>query len=259
MTRTYTIAAVILCTVFLAAGLAQAEKPAKNVEPSVATFAYTPSTEQAPNSQGVTVAVAKASFFPSRVPDADDTWSHQLNLLDKIDPSTGEMLWFAFPQFQNLPARLRKDTAEILFAKGFKVRGPYESYSAIPAADKNTIDLYFIPKMKLIFTQRANKLNRGTDTIDTDIEVEGTVTLEVQKISTHESLWTKSIPLEKIAFTSRMPSAGYNVSDRFDSIMNEVAKGIERQYPTLMGSVAAAIDPQEIKALKKSSTGKTGY
>lgn len=260
-TRSLLVSGVLFFSL-LAAGLVWAEEPVKDVEPYVATFAYTPSTEKSPNSQDITVAVAKASFLASRAPVADELWAYQLKVLGKADPSTGEMLWFAFPQFYNLSAGLRRGVAELLFAKGISVRGPYESYESIPAADKNAIDFYFIPKMKLVFTEHFNKFKRGDDTIDTNIEVSGTILLEAQNMTTRESLWTRTVPLEKIVFTSRMPSSGYYVNDRFNSIMNEVAKGIERQYQTLMSGVSGSIDSQEMRSLKKggaASKGKTGY
>lgn len=262
-TRSLLVSGVLFFSL-LAAGLVWAEEPVKDVEPYVATFAYTPSTEKSPNSQGITVAVAKASFLASRThgADADELWAYQLKVLGKADPSTGEMLWFAFPQFYNLSAGLRRGVAELLFAKGISVRGPYESYESIPAADKNAIDFYFIPKMKLVFTKHSNKFKRGDDTIDTNIEVSGTILLEAQNMTTRESLWTRTVSLEKIVFTSRMPSSGFSTNDRFNSIMNEVAKGIERQYQTLMSSVSGSIDSQEMRSLKEgvaASKGKTGY
>lgn len=265
MIRKYALISGFLIIYLLTAGISlagepQTEEAKQAVEPYVATFAYAPPTEKAPSSQGITVAVAKVSFIASKAPKGNELWAYQIKILGKVDPSTGEMLWFAFPQFQNLMPRLRKDVAEILFAKGFKVRGPYESYEVIPTADKNAIDLYLIPKMKLEFTQQTSKWKRGDDTIDTDIEVDGTITLEAQNMATRELLWTKTVNLEKIAFKSQMSSLSYNVNDRFNSIMNETAKGIERQYQTLMNSVSASIDSQELKSLKKNvDKGKTGY
>lgn len=259
MAKKYSIILIVFI-LSVTSGLAfaeEAKEPGK-IEPYVAAFAYTPPPEKAPNSQGVTVAVAKAGFFPSKVSNADETWTYQLKVISMVDPSTGDMMWFAFPQFYNLSTKLRRDVAEILFAKGFRVRGPYDSYAAIPSADKNAIDLYFIPKMALDFTLNFNKAKRGAETTDTDIEVDGMIKLEAQDMRTRESLWTKTVPLEKITFTSRMPPE-YKVNDRFNSIMNEVAKGIEQQYQTLMSNVSNSIDPQEIKALKKSGKGKTGY
>lgn len=256
------VSSVLLCFL-LAAGLVWAEEPKTNepkakIEPYVAAFAYTPPAEKAPNSQGVAVAVAKASLFSSRVINASELWSYQLKVIGMADPSTGEMMWFAFPQFYNLAGSLRKDVAEILFAKGFKVRGPYDSYDAIPAADKKNIDLYFIPKLELTFTMNY-RTKRAFEGTDTDIEVNGTFTLEVQNMATRESLLRRTVPLERIAFTSHMQPE-YYVNDRFNSIMNEVAKGIERQYPILMNNVSGSIDPQELRSLKKSSAaGKTGY
>lgn len=85
------------------------------------------------------------------------------------------------------------------------------------------------------------------------------MTLDAQNMSTRESLWTKDIPMEKISFTSRLQSLGYNVEDRFNSIMNEVAKSIEQLYQTLMDNVSGAIDIQETTALKKGRKGNTGY
>lgn len=260
-TRSLLVSGVLFFSL-LAAGLVWAEEPVKDVEPYVATFAYTPSTEKAPNSQGITVAVAKASFLASRAPVADEIWAMQLKTIGKADPSTGEMLWFACPQFYNLSAGLRRGVAELLFAKGISVRGPYESYESIPAADKKTIDLYLIPKMKLEFTEPSNMYKRGNGTVDTDVEVNGTIMLEAQNMTTRESLWTRTVPLEKIVFISRMPSSGFSAIYRFNSIMNEVAKGIERQYQTLMSSVSGSIDSQEMRSLKEgvaASKGKTGY
>lgn len=259
--------ALIPCIIVLhlfAAGISLAGEPQSGeatqaVEPYVATFAYAPSPEKAPNSQGVTVTVAKTSFLASETPKGGELWEYQIKVLGKVDPSTGETLWFAFPQFQNLAAKLRRDVAEILFAKGFNVRGPYESPETIPAADKKTIDLYFVPKMKLSFAQQFKKWKKSDKTVDEDIEVYGTIILEAHNIATRELLWTKTIPMEKIAFTSRMSSSGFSANDRFNSIMNEAAKGVERQYPTLMSGVMNAVDSQEIRSLKKSGAGKTGY
>lgn len=262
MNRKCALASGIFVLSILAAGIVWAEEPVKDVEPYVATFAYSPSTEKAPKSQGITVAVAKASFLASRAPVDNELWAYQLKALGKADPSTGEMLWFAFPQFYNLSAGLRRGVAELLFAKGISVRGPYESYDSVPATDKKAIDLYFIPKMKLVFTEHSNKWKRGDDTVDTNIEVNGTILLEAQNMTTRESLWTRTVPLEKIVFISRMPSSGYFAKDRFNSIMNEVAKGIEGQYQTLMSNVSDSIDPQELRSLKKGGAagkGKTGY
>lgn len=262
MNRKCALASGIFVLSILAAGIVWAEEPVKDVEPYVATFAYTPSKEKAPNSQGITVAVARASFLASKTPVNDELWVYQLKLIGKVDPSTGETLWFAFPQFYNLSAGIRRGVAELLFAKGISVRGPYESYESIPAADKKAIDLYFIPKIKLEFAESSNLYKRGDGTVDTDVEVNGTILLEAQNMTTRESLWTRTVPLEKIVFISRMPSTGFSAIYRFNSIMNEVAKGIERQFQTLMTSVSGSIDPQELRSLKKGGAagkGKTGY
>ena len=180
----------------------------KNVDPYVAAFPYAPSAEKAPNSQGITVAIAKPSFFAAKVPEGDETWAHQIRILNKVDPSTGEMLWFAFPQFQNLTIKFRKDVAEIVFAKGFKVRGPYESWETIPAADRSAIDLYFIPKMKLVFTQQAKKWKRGDETMDTDIAVDGTITIEALSHIAQTS--ARSDPRSRFAAAASF-AAGYSL------------------------------------------------
>ena len=260
MIRKFAIISGILILSFFAVGPVAADEAKdeakKEVEPYVATFAYAPPTEKAPNSQGITCAVAKTSFFPCDV--SDELWLNELKITGKADRSTDKMLWFAFPQFDNLAAKLRKDVAELLFAKGFRVRGPYASYEEIPPTDRNAIDFFFAPKMALTFTLR-DKTKRGYS--NTDIEVNGTITLEVQDMRTRELLWTIKTPLKKIVFASqnKMP---YLVDDKFNSIMNEVVKGIEQQYPALMSSMSDSIDPREIRALKKSGAshkGKTGY
>ncbi|MFH1830605.1 MAG: hypothetical protein ABH871_07505 [Pseudomonadota bacterium] len=247
------LAAFIL---FMTHGPAFAEAPKETVEPYVPQFSYAPNPQNAPDSAGVTFAVGMPSCFPSSVPN--QLWINELKSTGKLDPASNKLFWFAFPQFVNLPFKMRRDVAELLYAKGFGIKGPYESSNAIPAADKKAIDLYLTPKINLTFTLRdVNKWLSGAE----NIEVNGAVGLEIRDMGSSELLWTKEVPLTKIELVWEM-NRTYFVETKFNTIMNAVAKGIEQQYSAIMSGISNAIDPQEMRALKKSgeaTRGKTGY
>jgi len=99
-----------------------------------ANFKYTLPVPEAPSSHEVIFTVANTNYEPA-----------------------GGLAWFAFPQFANLPGALRHDLTEVLIAKGFSVRGPYDSYDLIPFQDKKAIDLLLIPTVALTVSIKDQK------------------------------------------------------------------------------------------------------
>lgn len=244
----------------------QQETSQQEVAKYVANFNYTPDSQGAPGSAGVTFGIGNVGYVPSNMPSG--LWMLELVAIKKA--SNGKLLWFFFSQFDNLNKALEQDLPELLTAKGFSVRGPFDSYDLIPFQDKKAIDLYLIPKLELSFMVKDEKgsiIHYSTgDVVDYsagNVEVTGRIILELREIVTRELMWYKSIPLTKFEFpySTRAP---YPIEKgfKFNLIMNDVAKGIEQQYPNLMATVSKLIDPEEMRIIQKQAQelkSKKGY
>ena len=226
----------------------------------VANFNYTPDFQGAPGSAGVTLAVA--------------------NLTYRTDDE--KLLWFACSQFTNLGKSIKDDLPELFIAKGFSVRGPFDSLDLIPYSDKKVIDLWLVPVMGLSVTLKDKKAEVESIwaappvyILSGNAEVSGKINLELREVVTHELMWSKSIPFTNtFYYCLRIP--GYKQIRQktlggswvditpFDYalIMNDVAKEVEQQYPNLMATIAKLIDPEEMKMIKKQAQelkSKKGY
>jgi len=223
----------------------------------VANFDYTPDSQGAPGLAGVTFAIGNVNYIPSDIPFGE-LWMQELVSIKKV--SNGKLVWSSFSQFDSLNKAIKEDLSEILLAKGFGVRGPFDSYDLIPYSDKKAIDLYLVSALELSFMLKDEKWTEIYYSTG-NVEVSGKITLALREIVTGELMWTKSIPLEKfdLAYRIRGP---YRVERKFNPIMNEVAKGIEQQYLNLMATISKLIDPEEMQIIKKQCQelkNKKGY
>ena len=229
------------------------EEEKKRIEKYGVDFNYTPPTQETPNSAGVTFAVVNVSYQSNSNTD-----------------------WFSWPQFANLDKAIKEDLTKLLAAKGFSVRGPFDSYKLIPSPDKKAIDLYLIPTIEL-------SVNTPVDVYsieDIKVEVTGKITLELKKVVTRELMWSKSIPFSKFEFPYIIEKITWkNLTDTRDvgnpkvkktiatlefgtANINDIARGIEKQYPDLMATIAKLIDPEEMRIIKKQAQelkSKKGY
>jgi hypothetical protein len=226
---------VILSVIFIDC-MAAAASPKQEEATYVANFNYTPDSQAAPGSAGITFAIGNSTYKYT------------------------DVKWITFPQFANLDKAIREDLVEILIAKGFSIRGPFDSYDLIPYQDKKAIDLYLFPTMELFVVFKPEKTS---EYCTGNIEVKGKVTLELREIITRELMWVKSIPLKEFEFSYniRVPDQT-KPYDLKPFIMNDLAKGLEKQYPEFMSTISKLIDPEEMRILKKQCQeirSKKGY
>ena len=202
-------------------------KELKDPEPYVANFSYTPETLLKPGSGGVTFATANIVYqFPEKV------------------------FWPKFPQFAHLEKAIINDLTKILIAKGFSVRGPFDSYDLIPYSDKKVTDLYLTPTFEMLIVFKGDKTGAvctGT------VEVSGRLILEMKEMMTRELMWSKNIPLRKWEFPYNIKTPNVHPYDLKPFIMNDVAKGLEQEYPQLMSTMEGIVDPEEMRVLKKQA------
>ena len=261
MIRKYLMVSVAILLSVISTGCAtiptSKQEVAKEVVKYVANFDYTPDSQGAFGSGGVTFAIGNVIYMPSDIPSSE-LWMQELVPIKKV--SNGKLVWSSFSQFDSLNKAIKEDLSELLMAKGFGIRGPFDSYDLIPYSDKKAIDLYLISALELSFMLKDEKWT-ATYYSTGNVEVNGKITLVLREIVTGELMWTKSIPLTKFEFSYSIRGP-YHVERKFNLIMNDVAKGIEQQYPNLMATVSKLIDPEEMGIIKKQCQelkSKKGY
>jgi len=216
-------------------------QPVREEAKYVANFNYTPDSKAAPGSAEVTFTIGHVNY--------------------KSNPKL-LWFWFSFPQFENLDKAINDDLSELLIVKGFSVRGPFDSYDLIPYSDKKAIDLYLLPTMELFIMFKSEKTSEHCTG---NIEINGKINLELREIITRELMWTKSIPFTNFEFPYSIHIPHYVKEQSYDLkpfIMDDVAKGIEKQYPNLMATISKLIDPEEMGIIKKQCQelkSKKGY
>jgi hypothetical protein len=251
MKRKYLIALAFISLFFSSVGFAAGTSSQQEVTVHVANFNYTPDTQAVPGSAGVTLAVGNLSF------------------------KTGtKLLWFASPQFKNFDKAVKGDLTKLFAAKGFSVRGPFDSYDLMPYPDKKATDLYMAATIELLVggDQYAYSGQSIYSLKDIKTEVTGKISLELREAVTRELMWAKSIDIKPFEFPcgfkriiwkdlANIKDVGNEKikktiasleldTDNIDDI-NDVAKGIEKQYPDLMATISKLIDPEEMRMIKK--------
>jgi hypothetical protein len=257
MIRKYLMVSVVtfLCVIFI--DCVTIPSWAQENDKYVANFDYTPASQGTSGSAGVTFTLIKAAY--------------------KGDP---RLPWITFPQFANLDTAIGQDLPELLTAKGFSVRGPLDSYDLIPYSEKKDIDLLLVPTMELLITLKDSKAEKEPSwgsgppffNLTGNADVSGKLNLELREIVTRELMWTKNIPFT-YTFPYSVRISGYideshyyvegsRIPFNYALIMDDVAKGMEKEYPNLMATVYKLLDPEEMRIIKKQAQelkSKKGY
>ena len=205
-------------------------------------FTYTPAVSAEPGSIDATFAVGNPNYH-----------------------SAGKLMWFSYPPFNGLNDALKNDLCKIFSAKGFKVRGPFDSYDLIPYQDKKAIELYAVPSLELSLTAPDDVYSIS----DIKIEAAGKLTLELRELQTKELMWIKTVPIPKFVFTYVLEKITWKDVLNSSQVNNKkfkktigsldigkpnmpgLAKGLEQQYPIVLDTLFKLIDPEEMLLLKK--------
>jgi len=184
----------------------------------------------------------------------------------------GETPWLSKPQFANLEKAIGEDLPEILAAKGFGVRGPFDSYDLIPYGEKKAIDFY-LQAIVTAFISPPDPLYRS-DILEAKIspmlKVIFKMDLEAREIMTRELMWSKRLTFTE--FESPLPPliGGFQEDNgkvnklmfRPERLENMMAEEAEKQYPVLMKTIHTLVDSEEMAIIKKQAQElktKKGY
>ncbi len=169
--------------------------------------------------------------------------------------------------FSTFSKSMVADFNELLIAKGYSVRGPYEIYDAVVYSDKKETDLMLEVEIDLnVNTTNAlwtSELmygypqSRYVYKLNGNIVLSGKVNLTASEPLTREKLWAKSIPLaqQDIGVASE---ATYDLPNNWElafrkdpGIINPITNVLEGMYKSVFATAWGNLDPNELEPLKK--------
>lgn len=239
----------ILSAIFLTACTASkkaAEPEAPKIQPK---FDYAPKVLSQVGSANMTIALVNPSYVNS---------------------------YLAINPFEDMRKNMANDFEELLTAKGFKVRGPFNQWGEMLYNDKVNSDFVFAVEIDLNFNNVDRKrrtvtstnwgkvLNpydtgSGTDAYYT-YEGEGTVVcnlvLTAMSSKFGEKLWKKNVSLPAAPFKyvgktrwSSSDATLYDEVQQDNTVYNEIARLLESQYQAIFDLVEKQIDVEEMKTV----------
>jgi hypothetical protein len=240
---------IILGGMFLSCSLIPSEQE-QSVPDYIPTFSYTPPSQATPGSAGVTFLALNVQVKYNET---------------KASPGT---IWFTRKQFESLGKGMEQGLLNILAARGVTVRGPFDSYDNIPFPDKKGSDLIFMPAIEFSLDLQNESATRVEGLFDGQFGynlsgkfvMNGKVHLELREPMTRELMWVKNIEVTKIevpySVSTRLTTPGGNSIKSvaaYNGILNDVAKAIEKQYPTIMETAWKHFDTEEMRLVKKQT------
>jgi hypothetical protein len=179
--------------------------------------------------------------------------------------------------FRNFQSAMGKDIEELVIAKGFTLKGPYQSHDEMIFEDKKRTEILIQIEIAPQFTAfeggwKANTSILGAAyssyTYSGKVSLIGKINLSGVEPLTNEKIWSKSVlipPIEGIVLQSshRYSTTAPWAEIRNDpGIYNALGTALQAQYNGIMEKVAMHFNAEEFTSLKtqiKELKSKKGY
>lgn len=183
--------------------------------------------------------------------------------------------------FQSFGKGLSSDIEELIIAKGFTLKGPYQGYDEMVFEDKKNTDMVITIEINPQFTAAEGKwtahehLNLlstapsyNTYSYAGKVSLVGKINLSGVEPLTNEKIWSKSVLIPNVENIDIITSGTYTTPVNSQELMedptvyNAVGKALQAQYTGIMDKVAAHFSVEEFKTLKsqiKELKSKKGF
>ena len=250
-----------LITLAVFAFLFYASAPAKKVADPVAskqtfTFDYTPKEGNKPGSASMVLAFMRPYYAASFT-----LYRNEL--------------------FQSFGKGLASDIEELIIAKGFTLKGPYQGYDEMVFDDKKSTEMVISIEINPEFTaaegewtphQHLNLLSMApsynTYSYAGKVSLVGKINLSGVEPLTNEKIWSKSVSIPNVENIQIVTSGTYESPVNSQELMNDpsvynaVGKALQAQYNGIMDKVSAHFSVEEFNTLKsqiKELKSKKGF
>ena len=153
------------------------------------------------------------------------------------------------PLFKTFASNMTKDFGEILTARGFSVKGPFQDYDIMTYSDKEGTDLILTAEVEFSSdtTQiRPSSIGRVTGSIIVSCHVN----LVAYESLTRNRLWTKSVAITPIAVEVISRDAyPYHpilatLLENENKFHNDLGRALEGQYTEVLNRIYGYIEPE---------------
>ena len=155
------------------------------------------------------------------------------------------------PLFKTFVSNMTKDFGEILTARGFSVKGPFQDYDIMTYSDKEGTDLILTAEVEFSSdTTQIRPSNIGR--LSGLIIVSCHVNLVAYESLTRNRLWTKSVAITPItvelisrnAYPRGASLATLLVNE--NKFHNDVGRALEGQYAEVLNRIYGYIEPESM-------------
>ena len=217
----------ILCLAIVCVTIAGCLSTVVEPEPvrAIITFDYSP-PETTPGSANLTFAVVGAEIV-------------------------GGKRGTPIPLFKTFASNMTKDFAEILTARGFSVKGPFQDYDIMTYTDKEGTDLILTAEVEFssdITQIRPSSIGR----LNGSIIVTCHVNLVAYESLTRNRLWTKSVAITPITVelvSRNVYPSGASLATLLineNKFHNDVGRALEGQYTEVLNRIYGYIEPESM-------------
>lgn len=204
------------------------------------TFDYTPTESSKSGSAGMLIGFVRPYYA------------------DNFGTASGEL-------FINFQDALGNDIEELMVAKGFSLKGPYQSFDEMIFEDKKHVETLVQIQIDPRFTAHEGSWKAHPSilgpaftsyTYKGKVSIVGKINLSGVEPLTNEKIWSKSvlipniehIPIETSGKYKRMLNDLELIND--PSVYNMLGKALMKQYAGIMEKIAAHFNVEEFKTLK---------
>lgn len=221
----------LYCGIVVVACVIVAGCAAVYVEPepprAIITFDYTP-PEATPGSADITLAVV------------------------------GAQVETPIPLFKTFANNMTKDFGEILTARGFGTKGPFEEYDLMTYSDKEGSDLALTAKID--FSSDTSQIRYSTiNRLSGSVVISCHINLVAYESLTKNRLWTKSVaitPLTVELISRHVYPNGANLATLLvneNKFYTDLGRALEGQYTEIMNRIYGYLEPKEMAIVKQAA------
>ncbi len=153
------------------------------------------------------------------------------------------------PLFKTFTSNMTKDFSEILTARGFSVKGPFQDYDIMTYTDKEGTDLILTAEVE--FRSDTTQIRpSGFGNLNGAIIVSCHVNLVAYESLTRNRLWTKSVAITPITvelISRKLYPNGATLATLLvneNKFHNDVGRALESQYTEIMNRIYGYIEPE---------------
>ena len=173
----------------------------------------------------------------------------------------------SIPLLGRFNTNMKEDFAEIITARGYTLRGPFETYDEMTFVDKENSDLVLNAKIDFDTISRIKvadwRKREGSAIIHRlsgQVQMSCRISLIIKESLTNERIWTKSVNISPIAVRVS-PSVVYDqvyvtlvdILNRDNEFYTALGRRLDAQYDEILNRTYGYLDPREMAIIGKQA------